>query len=217
MIPAVLLLLSCEVALVSCQGFGMPLDIPIFGPLGGLKLTPGPDGKYGVGLHSGLNIGGNGFEKEINFVGGPGTFETGSTGGILVGGKSYGPNSQFGASRNRGLEYGALDVDVAKTKYQNPSNMLAFGGPQPSQQPDWAQNPANTLSFGIPKPFADTSLPRMRTENSSSHALVGQQQQQFGGNARVRGRFETITVVMAIRDEVVSRVVRSADGTSDSK
>lgn len=114
-----------------------------------------------------------------------------ATGGVLVGGKSYGPNSQWGVSRQQGLQFGG-DVDLARTqvrtpvrrhrfsiffftwqvivnrlcftqhpcfmqqwavnsffrwsstnkniflKYQNPSNMIAFGGPQgpppPSQQ-----------------------------------------------------------------------------------
>ncbi|GMT34116.1 hypothetical protein PFISCL1PPCAC_25413 [Pristionchus fissidentatus] len=112
----------------------LPLDIPIFGPLGGLKLTPGPDGRYGVGLHSGLNIGGNGFEKEINFVGGPGTFESGSSGGVLVNGRSYGPNSQLGVSKQQGVQFDG-DVDVARTKYHNPSNMFTFGGPQAPPPP----------------------------------------------------------------------------------
>ncbi|KAF8365274.1 hypothetical protein PRIPAC_83103 [Pristionchus pacificus] len=145
---------------------GPPLDIPIFGPLGGLKLTPGPDGKasqtliylrfpitlfiqwyYGIGLHSGLNIGGNGFEKEFNFVGGPGTFESGSTGGVLVGGKSYGPNSQWGVSRQQGLQFGG-DVDLARTQYQNPSNMIAFGGPHGAPPPPQQGGTLSSMLMG---------------------------------------------------------------------
>lgn len=38
-----------------------------------------------------------------------------ASGGVLVNGKSYGPNSQMGISKQQGVQFGS-EIDVAKSK-----------------------------------------------------------------------------------------------------